>query len=536
MRLVRFRAGAAGSFAIAGWLLAACISSPGPPVIESLPTESLRPVSDESLSTLPPTSSSDAQADLVVQVDVTQVIGEINALAGIQGGPLPVVAGDADLTTAYQQAAMHHVRLPQDTLPDNLTLAGTFPSPFAPVANPSSYDFRRLDRYVQAIVDTGATPLWQATYNLGAASDSLTDGETGQQAGSFPTLSEQWGGAIRHTLLHFNDGFADGHAWQVRYVEFINEPFTLGGCFDDAFGVEQCWQRFETFASAINAYNEETGRDVLIVGPAVRVTPDTLDVTLQRLADLLSRLEPDELDYLSFHPQARSPAEYDAIAQALRDFLRTTNNGEFAHVGLWASSWQSVGLDGDTAPALIAARDTAVKILWQNTVDFATLYRADRWPQGPASAADPETGQVDCSEIPVCVDSLYFTPEGEPLPSFMPFFALADMAEQTPQRVAAFNLAQYATPVLAGRSADAGHLSVLIAAPGAEDEAYIIYLTGLPPGVSFEASLFAVDEATHEWIPRETIPLQAGSTGSLRLNGQFFGPSVVYWQLSAASG
>jgi len=515
---------------ISAGLLLACGRLEQPQAVQ-VPTAAVRPTPLEPPAPLPPPPESGAQADLVVEVDLSDVQGTVNPLAGLQGGPLPVVRGDADLTEWYRQGGVDHVRLPQDTLPNNLTLGGVFPNLYAPTDDPRSYDFRRIDRYVGAIVEAGATPLWQATYDLGGG-DTLSAGDTGQQAGRFPVRSDQWASAIQGTLAHFNDGWAGGHTWQVRYVEFTNEPFTLGGCWADGLGLDACWSLFQTFAAAINGYNTQSGRDVQIVGPGMVVAPQELDTQVERLGALLDQLDPDQLDYLSFHPQGRTPVEQDGIAQELRRLLDTYDGGKFATVGLWASQWSSVG-PGESGGPRLAALDTATRILWQDTVDFATLYRADRWPQGPAGLADPDTGEVACADAVVCEESPYFTPDGEPKAPFWPFLALAEIGRETPERVAVANARQHLTPVLAARSADAGQLSVLMAAPNAVSETYTIVLSELPPGVSFRAERFVVDDLTEEWEPREETSVQTESDGTLTLNGQFFGPSVVYWRLRA---
>jgi hypothetical protein len=510
-------------------LLVACAAPGQPEVISSLPTADAEPTP---LETLPAQPEDDVQADLMIEVDLTNVQGAVNPLGGLQGGPLPIVRGDADLTEWYQAGGVDHVRLPQDTLPNNLTLGGIFPAQYAPIGDPGSYDFQRIDRYVEGIIEAGAAPLWQATYDVGGG-DILTEGDAGAQAGRTPTATSQWTGAIQHTLMHFNDGWSEGHAWQVRYVEFIHEPFTLGGCVADGFGLDMCWSLFEAFAEAINDYNEESGRDVQIVGPGVVVTAAELEIHKVQLGLLLDRLESDELDYLSFHPQGRTPLEQDAIAQELRRFLDSYGSGEFAHVGLWVSAWNSAGPGEDEDGARIAALDTATRILWQDTVDFATLYRADRWAQGPAEAADPETGQVNCAEITICEESLYFTPFGEPQVPFLPFLALAEISRETPERVAVTHPEQHRFPVMAARAADAGQLSVLIAAPNAIAQTYAVTLRGLPPGVGFQAEMFVVDNQTSTWEPRETITVEAASNGAITLNGQFSGPSIVYWRLES---
>lgn len=512
------------------FVVSGCASTESPEVL-SPPTSG--PVSNSATpqpTPLPPRPESGVQADIVVEADLTDVRGTVNALAGLQGGPLPVVRGDGDLSEWYRRGGVDHVRLPQDTLPNNLTLGGIYPAVFAPTDAPRSYDFRRIDRYMEAIVASGATPLWQATYDLGQT-DSLTDGFTGEHQGRFPFQREQWTGAIQGTLWHFNDGWADGHRWQVRYVEFLNEPMALGGCRNDSFGTAICWNLFKAFAEGIKAYNTEAGRDVQIVGPGNPVSVEGLEAHKEQLSVLLDTLEPDELDYLSFHPQGRTPLEQDAIAQELRRFLDSYADGEFGHVGLWASHWHSTAPGEDADAAQIAALDTATKILWQGTVDFATLYRADRWPQGPATAADIETGEVACEEFVTCVDSHYFTAQGDPTAAFLPFLALAETARATPERVAVENAAQTSVPVMVARSPDAEQLSVLLAAPNAASETYAVTLRGLPPGVRFEARRFVVDGVTEAWEPRETATVATAQDGSIRLNGQFFGPSVVYWQL-----
>ena len=480
------------------------------------------------------------QPDIVV--DTTAVEGTINPLNGVQSGPRPLVRGDADLTSHFQAAGVDHVRLPQDTLPNNLTLGGIFPDPRADPDDPSAYDFSRIDLFMQAIVDAGIEPLWEAMYDIGP-SDGLTPGDHPLQFGRYPRNPAVWAAVIQHALKHFNDGWANGHQWNVTYVEFINEPFGLGGCQSDEAGVEACWDLFQTFVAAVHTYEAETGRDIQIVGPAEVLEPHMVDGVLSRLRRLLDRIQPQDLDYLSVHPYgADTPEDALTVMQAVRDLLDTYHPGgkDFSQVGLWASEWQTMGPGEDPQrSAHVGAFNTAVKILWQGLVDRSTLYRADRWAQahGQIPGAD---GQVDCPDEIECAESPYFTADGQPKPAYYPWLALAEMAQETPQRLALTE----ALPdiyALAGGNADGTHLGLLLTRPATEETpspgapvSLTIRLDGLPAATTYTVERYRVDARTTAWEPESTVEVTTDAEGHLFLSASLDVDAVLYLRLRAA--
>ena len=510
----------------------------GPPT----PTPTATPTPTPTLTLTPTPTATPSQADIVV--DATAVQGTVNALNGVQSGPRPLVRGDADLTSHFQAAGVDHVRLPQDTLPNNLTLGGIFPDPHADPDDPSAYDFTRIDLFMQAIVEAGIEPLWEAMYDIGL-SDGLTKGNRGRslQHGFYPRNPAKWAAVIQHTLKHFNDGWADGHHWNVTYVEFINEPFGLGGCRRDEAGVEACWDLFQTFVAAVHTYEAETGRDIQIVGPAGVLEPEMLDRVLPRLRRLLDRIQPQDLDYLSVHPYgANTPEDALAVMQAMRDLLDTyhPDGKDFSHVRLWASEWQTAGPGEDPQrSAHIGALNTAVKILWQGLVDRSTLYRADRWAQAPGQTPGAD-GQVDCPDDTVCQESPYFTADGQPKPAYFPWLALAEMARETPQRLALTETLPeiYA---LAGGNADATRLSLLLTRPTTGERpspgtpvSLTIRLDGLPAAATYTVERYRVDARTTGWGPENTTHVTTNAGGHLFLSASLDVGTVLYLRLTAA--
>ncbi|HEY74946.1 MAG TPA: hypothetical protein G4O00_02045 [Thermoflexia bacterium] len=494
---------------------------------------------------LPPgRPSPEPEADLTradVVVDATTVLGTVNPLNGVQGGPLPIVRGDADLTAHFQAAGVDHVRLPQDTIPNNLTLGGIFPNPGADPDDPAAYDFSRIDRFVGAIVEAGIDPLWEATYDIGRT-DSLDGGDRGLQKGVYPRNPEKWAKVIKNTLMHFNDGWAAGHRWGVTYVEFINEPFGLGGCERTEEGAERCWDLYQTFAAALHEYEAETGRDIQIVGPAEPLGIERLEDSLSRLRLLLDRIQPEDMDYLSIHPYGGdTPEEKLAFAQAARDLLDTyhPDGKDFSGVGLWASEWQTGGMrEGMEHSARVGAFNTAVKILWQGLVDRSTLYRADRWPQGPDGTAGPD-GQVDCADVTNCIESVYFTPEGAPKPAYFPWLALAEMAQRTPQRLAVSEDLPDIY-VMASRSNDGNRLSLLISRPdimGVSERgalALTIRVDGVEPSASYTMHLYRINAETTSWEPENVSQVVADGQGSLFIALSQNTDTVLYLRLERA--
>lgn len=82
--------------------------------------------------------------------------------------------------------------------------------------NPDSYDFYYTDEYIGAIVAAGA----QVVYRLGI---TIEWGSHKYRAVP-PADNEKWARICEHIVAHYNEGWAEGFHYGIRYWEIWNEP------------------------------------------------------------------------------------------------------------------------------------------------------------------------------------------------------------------------------------------------------------------------------------------------------------------------
>lgn len=155
-----------------------------------------------------------------IKVFVDQPIGKIKALNGIDNGP---VCFDEliDSTRYYKQAEFPYIRLHDTNYPHprEVDIPQIFKDFDADPEDPSSYDFRRTDTYLRQCLDTGA----QIIYRLGVSIEHSKIKYTVDP----PSDYEKWAKICRGIIKHYNDGWADGFHWNIRYWEIWNEPDLL---------------------------------------------------------------------------------------------------------------------------------------------------------------------------------------------------------------------------------------------------------------------------------------------------------------------
>jgi hypothetical protein len=456
------------------------------------------------------------------QINVQSNLGQVNAFNGVQG--IPFLGNRlVDLTTNYRAAGVSLVRFPVDD-GFEFSLASVFPDAALPPDDPRSYHFEEVDKQIAMILDTGAKILWQANFDIGGGD------RWGRccQGGRPPQKTSRWANVIRHVLMHFNDGWGEGHEWDIQYVEFINEPCSLGGfqC-ESAEGRRQLFDTYAAFANAIESYNQEFNHQVRIIGIA---EPNSADVEAMRLMDdfliyVASNHVP--LDIFSYH-YFGSPASQRSVAQKI-------HQAGFSDLPVWNTEWNmtfndipsEVLQDGD--PGLVSAyfgsQNALAKIYFQGILDQAVMYRATRTSR-PSN--DDELG----------LSELYFNKNGAPTPAYLTWQAFNLLSQQTPVRLEVFS-SEGDTALIAARSLDSSHLGFLMSYWCKTDSsvcparAYDLQILNLPPGQTYRMTETVIDQHSRDLIAVPEPALKVGQDGMLILHDRIELWSMHYWQLHA---
>ncbi len=381
-----------------------------------------------------------------MQVDAGKVIGQIRSYQGVNGPPTPVMAGLPNLVRQYRELRVDQVRTHDfmgpteidskfeytnkdlaDLIPDSAQRAGVvkagnaaiiFPDMSADPENPASYRFGPTDKVLAAIRATGAEIYYRIGRSWGAEMNP-------------PANFDKYVSVVKHIAMHYNQGWANGFHYQIRYWEFWNEPegFWLGT-------PEQFYSLYEKTALALKS-----------VDPALKVGGDAVahagpgpyrEGFIEYCA-----AHHVPLDFYSWHTYASYSADpYDAvrIARQIRGILDA--NG-FQKAESILSEWNlSSDFRADEKAELESAHNAAyigavMSYFEDAPLDHAHFYRGDAAWMG------------------------LFNRQGEYFKTAYAFKAMGKMLD-TPERLAVEGTDTFGFAALAGRSADGKTVQIII--------------------------------------------------------------------------
>ena len=147
-----------------------------------------------------------------IKIDLSQKCGEIKPVNGVCNGPSP-------RTAKYFKKA----RIPFSRLHDMRThfhdccdIPSIFKDFDADENDPASYDFTLSDYYIEKIKECGT----DIVYRLGS---SMEQGDF-RFNNKPPKDYLKWARICEHVIRHYNEGWAEGHRYGIKYFEIWNEP------------------------------------------------------------------------------------------------------------------------------------------------------------------------------------------------------------------------------------------------------------------------------------------------------------------------
>jgi hypothetical protein len=155
--------------------------------------------------------------EAVLTADFAVPAGSIRPLHGINKGPL-APGGLFDVIKEQKELGVPFTRLHDCGWPNPYVVDhhAVFPDPDADPALPGSYDFRLTDEYIAAVRRTGAEPI----YRLGESIEHTSV----KRFVHPPADPEKWAAICLGIIRHYNEGWADGFRYDIRYWEIWNEP------------------------------------------------------------------------------------------------------------------------------------------------------------------------------------------------------------------------------------------------------------------------------------------------------------------------
>ena len=203
-----------------------------------------------------------------------------------------------------------------------------FPDFGADVNDPASYDFFLTDLYTENIMRAGS----KIFYRLGASIEHRL-----KKYGTVkPADYLKWAQICEHIILHYNEGFADGHHWGIEYWEIWNEA----DMDEDDSPNKRTWggtkQEFFDFYKTVALYLKGRFPHLKIGGPALGFRKDWIE---DFFAFMTKDGERVPIDFFSWHYYTHRVEKLMARCEYFKDLVTRYGYGD---VEIIVSEWNYV--------------------------------------------------------------------------------------------------------------------------------------------------------------------------------------------------
>jgi hypothetical protein len=401
-----------------------------------------------------------------IHVDCSDTIGEIRSMQGVNTGPAPSFPipprPNIDLSYEYLELGVDCVRIHDFYGPGDID--EMFPDFSADPQLASNYNFTRTDYVVEKIKAIGAEIIFRLGYSWPEA--------LGGSNVTFIKESDhgKWAQVAKHIIMHYNDGWADGFHYNIKYWEVWNEPDHPTSWTGT---LEQYFKLYETVARVIKAYDPH----LKVGGPAA---------ALNRYQDIKNFIDycaarKVPLDFVSWHhyytPLAKifgnpSGDDLPVVASKVQGYLDAQGLNCPQLLTEWDLWWSEYGsLSKYDFERAVYACSSLIRIQ-DSPIVIANYYRGDaHWSKGLFN----ETGDLR-----------------KPAYAFKAFKTMLE----TPIRSSCTYSASYGYAALAGKSNDNNRVAILISNYNETYNGYNLTVDNLPWKV-FKYERYLLDE-THD--------------------------------------
>ena len=151
-----------------------------------------------------------------VKINADKVMGKIKPIHGMENAP--VVHGSSGQLRLWKKAGFPFARLHDTDYPRGqvVDIPRIFPNFEADENDPKNYSFENTDQIIEAIKECGA----EIIYRLGTSIE-----HTRKKIDTIvPPDMEKWSRIALNIIRHYNEGWANGYHFDIKYWEIWNEP------------------------------------------------------------------------------------------------------------------------------------------------------------------------------------------------------------------------------------------------------------------------------------------------------------------------
>lgn len=253
-----------------------------------------------------------------VTVDPSSILGPIKPMNAVNNGP----AYDSEL----QQQDFRILQIPYSRTHDAclgecygehlVDISEIFPDFDKDPDCPASYDFRETDLYIKTLIDSGSEPF----YRLG---QSIENQKVAKYNIYPPKNYKKWARICEHIIRHYNEGWADGFHYGIKYWEIWNEadldqssgrwqtePRTWGGTIEE----------FQKFYAVAAKHLKERFPELKIGGPSYCRIQGVKTYFPQFFEYMRDNKVP--IDFVSWHKYGAEPSVYLMEADLIRGWMK----------------------------------------------------------------------------------------------------------------------------------------------------------------------------------------------------------------------
>lgn len=399
-------------------------------------------------------------------IDFGQPLGAFKPLNGVNGGPFNYASQQVPIEGYHAAAGFTSTRLHDASWPhpDAVDINTIFPLFNADADDSANYIFAKTDDYLLPLVRNGSAII----YRLGVSIEHKT-----QYFIQPPRDYDKWAKICVNIIRHYNEGWANGYHYNIRYWEIWNEPegkaMWLGT-------TEQYLKLYEVTSRAIRAHDPS----LKIGGPASTGAQSAIMkpfVEYCRSKDL-------PMDFCSWHLYSDRVGDYVRNTHIVRRLL---DEHGFNNTQSFLDEWHFIPSWAKLSPK--DSLDTAVEKAFASTITG----------KGAAFSAAVLMQLQDC---PVDVTNFYcadyspwsmFDVFGVPGKVYFAFKAYHELT-QLPERVSCTWEADSTITAAASRSTDRNNAALLVSNTGTKVRTLSAALRHFNDGGKIAVDLFLVDD------------------------------------------
>ena len=269
-----------------------------------------------------PLYSQNAQPDIsTVQanltVDNSVIVGPVKPMNAVNNGPY--------IDDSRQMADFRILNIPYSRTHDAsegyyghriVDISDVFPDFSKDPNKASSYDFRETDAYIKTLIDSGSEPF----YRLG----QTIENQVSAKYNIYPPKDyKKWARVCEHVIRHYNEGWAEGFHYNIRYWEIWNEadldqtsgrwqtaPRTWGGSIEE----------FHKFYAIVAKHLKKCFPELKIGGPSYCRIQGTKTFFPQFFQYMSANDVP--IDFVSWHKYGAEPSVFLMEAELIRGWMK----------------------------------------------------------------------------------------------------------------------------------------------------------------------------------------------------------------------